>query len=67
MALRNAALLALVGTILATIVLVAGAIGDVLGVARGLIPAARLLTSFIYALAGLGVVVFLYVFHRTQS
>jgi hypothetical protein len=67
MTLKNAALLALVGMILATILLVAGFIGDILGVARGLIPAMRLLTSFIYALAGLSMVVFLYAFHKAQS
>jgi hypothetical protein len=67
MTLKNAAFLALVGMILATILLVAGFIGDVVGVMRGLIPAMRLLTSSIYALAGLSMVVFLYVFHKTQS
>jgi hypothetical protein len=67
MTLRNAAFLALVGMILATILLVAGFIGDVFGVVRGLIPAMRLLTSFIYAFAGLSMVVFLYAFHKAQS
>jgi hypothetical protein len=67
MTLKNAALLALVGVILATIVLVAGFIGDVSAVARGLIPAAKLLTSFIYVFAGLSTVVFFYAFHKAQS
>ena len=67
MTLKNAAFMALVGMILATILLVAGFIGDVFGVVRGLIPAMRLLTSFIYAFAGLSVVVFLYAFHKAQS
>ena len=67
MTLKNAAFLALVGMILATILLVAGFIGDVFGVVRGLIPAMRLLTSFIYAFASLSVVVFLYAFHKAQS
>jgi hypothetical protein len=67
MTLRNAAFLALVGMILTTIVLVTGFIGDVIGVARGLIPAMRLLTSVIYAFAGLSMVVFLYAFHKAQS
>jgi hypothetical protein len=67
MTLRNAALLALVGMILTTIVLVMGFIGDVIGVARGLLPAMRLLTSVIYAFAGLSMVVFLYAFHKAQS
>jgi hypothetical protein len=67
MTLRNAAFLALVGMVLATIVLLMRCIGDVFAVARGLIPATRLLTSFIYAFAGLSVVVLLYAFHKAQS
>jgi uncharacterized membrane protein YuzA (DUF378 family) len=66
MTLKNTALLALVGTILATILLVASFIGDVFDVVRGLIPAMRLLTSLIYAFAGLSMVVFLYAFHKGQ-
>ena len=67
MTLKNTAFLALVGMVLITILLIAGLIADVLGVVRGLIPAMRLLTSFIYAFAGLSVVVFLYTFHKAQS
>lgn len=66
MTLKNAAFLALVGMVLVTTLLIVGLIGDVLGVARGLIPAMRVLTSFIYAFAGLSVVVFLYAFHKAQ-
>ena len=64
---KNTSFLALVGMVLVTILLIAGLIGDVLGVVRGLIPAMSLLTSFIYAFAGLSVVVFLYAFHKAQS
>jgi len=67
MGLKNAAFLALIGMILVTILLIAGLIGDVLDVARGLIPAMRLLPSLIYAFAGLSVTVFFYVSHRAQS
>jgi len=67
MTLNKAAFLALVGMILTTILLVGGFIGDVVNVVRGLIPAMRLLTSFIYAFAGLSMVVFLYAFHKAQS
>ena len=66
MTLKNTTFLALVGMSLATILLVAGLIGDVFDVARGLIPAMRLLTSLIYAFAGLSMVVFLYAFHKGQ-
>ena len=53
--------------VLVTILLIAGLINDVVGVAQGLIPVMRLLTSFLYAFAGLSVVVFLYAFHKAQS
>ena len=67
MNLKNAAVLALVGTGMLTGLLIVGFIVDVLNVLRGLIPAARLLTSFVYAFAGLSAVVFLYVFHKAQA
>jgi len=66
MTLKNAAFLALIGTLLLTILLAVGLINDVLGVARGLIPPVKLLTSLIEAFAGVTVVVFLYVVHRKQ-
>ena len=56
----------MIGMILATVLLVAGFISDVLNVAQGLIPAMRLLTSFIHAFAALSVAVFLYAFHKAQ-
>jgi hypothetical protein len=67
MALKNAALLALVGVMLATIVLVVGFVGDIFAVVRGLMPAMKLLTSFIYAFAGVSLAAFLFAFHRAQS
>lgn len=67
MKLKNAAFLALVGMILATILLVVGFISDVFLVARGLVPAKILVTSFIHAFAVLSMAVFLYVFHKAQS
>ena len=67
MNLKNAALLAVVGTVMLTVLLIAGFIFDVLNVLNGLIPATRLLTSFIHAFASLSAVVFLYAFHKAQS
>lgn len=66
MSLRSAASLALLGAVLVTIVLVVGFVLDLLNVLRNLIPALRLVTSFIYAFAGVGAVVFLYVFRKAQ-
>jgi hypothetical protein len=67
MTLRNAPFLALVGVGLATMVLVTTFIGDVSGVVRGWLPAMRMLTSLLFALAGLTMTVFLYVYHKAQS
>jgi hypothetical protein len=67
MSLKSAAFLALVGMILLTILLIFDFVNDVLGVAQGLLPAVRLVSSLIYTFAGLTVTVFFYVFHRAQA
>jgi hypothetical protein len=67
MTLKNAALLALIGTILMTALLVGMFVVDVLNVLRGLIPADMLFSAFIYAFGCFSVAVFFYVFHRAQS
>jgi hypothetical protein len=67
MTLKNAALLALIGTILITALLVWTFVFDFLSVLRGLVPAVMLFSSFIHAFACFSVAVFFYVFHRAQS
>lgn len=67
MNLKSAALLALVGTGLLAILLLAHFILDVLNAARGLIPAIRVLTSLIHAMASLSLAVFFYFFHKSQA
>ena len=67
MTMRSAASLALLGAILLMILLVVGFVLDLLNVVRGLVPALKLVTSFIYAFASVGAVVFLYVFRKAQS
>lgn len=67
MNLKTAALVALVGMIVLTLLLAVDFINAFLGFMRDLIPAVVLLRSFVYLLAGLGLLLFLYVFHRTQS
>jgi hypothetical protein len=67
MTLKSAALLALIGTILGTALLLWTFVFDVVNVLRGLVPLLTLFSSFIYAFACLSVAVFFYVFHRTQS
>jgi hypothetical protein len=67
MTLKNAALLALIGTILMTALLVWDFAFTVLNVLRGVVPPVMLFHSFIYAFGCFGVMVFFFVFHRAQS
>jgi hypothetical protein len=67
MTLKNAALLALIGTILMTALLVWSFVLTLLNVLRDLVPAVTLFQSFIYAFGCFSVMVFFYLFHRTQS
>jgi hypothetical protein len=67
MTLKNAALLALIGTILATVLLVCIFVFNFVNVLRGLAPPLMLFPWFIYAFACFTVAVFFYTFHRAQS
>jgi hypothetical protein len=66
MTLKNTALLALIGTILITALLIWDFVFNVLNVLRGIIPAAMLFPSFIYAFGCFCVAAFFYVFHKAQ-
>jgi hypothetical protein len=67
MSLKQASLLAFIGTLLLSILLVVDSILDVLSLARGLIAAVTLLVSLIHAFAAVTVAIFFYVFHKAQS
>ena len=67
MSLKTAALLALVGMLLQTVILAAGFVATVWGLLSGVAPAMALLTALVHLLASLGVTLFLYVFHKGQS
>ena len=67
MSLKSAALFALVGMILLTVVLALGFIRDVSAFLSGAVAAMAVLVSLIHLLASLGVTVFLYVFHKGQG
>ena len=67
MTLKNAALQALIGMILMAALLVWNFVFNLLNLLRGLVPAVTLFSSFIYAFGCFGVMVFFFVFHRTQS
>lgn len=64
MSLKNAAFLALIGTILTTILLVYDLVSAILNVTQGLVPAMTIFPLLIYAFASLTVAVFFFVFHR---
>jgi hypothetical protein len=66
MTLKNAALLACVGTILVAALLIWNLIFSAVNVLRGLLPAIVLFPALIYAFAALSVAVFFYVFGRAQ-
>jgi len=66
MTLKNAALLALIGTVLMTALLLWSFVFTFLNVLRGVVPAVMLFQSFIYAFGSFSVMVFFYVFHRAQ-
>lgn len=67
MKLRSAALLAFAGMLLLLVFLLAGFFADLMAVARGLLPAVRLVTSLVYVLASLSVTFFFYVFYKAQA
>ena len=67
MSLKTAALLALIGMILLTIVAVVGFVVNMAGWIHGVVSAIRVLTSLIYMVASLGVTVFFWVFYRKQA
>jgi hypothetical protein len=65
MTVKNAALLALVGTGLLLLVLLATLLRDTTGVMNGTVPAIALLTSLIRTFAAVTVFVFFWVFHKS--
>jgi hypothetical protein len=66
MALKNAALLALIGTILVTALLVWTFVSNMVNVLRGVNAPVVLFSSFIDAFGCFTLMVFFFVFHRAQ-
>jgi len=67
MTLKNAALGALVGTILMSALLVWVFVINLVNFLRDLVPAVTVFSAFIYAVGCLSVMMFFYVFHRAQK
>jgi hypothetical protein len=66
MTLKNAALLALIGTMVMTVLLVWNFVSNMANVLRGVEAPMVLFASFIYAFGCFTVMVFFFVFHRAQ-
>ena len=66
MTLKNAALVALIGTLLLTILAAVDFLNTIEGVLRDIVPAIALLRSLIYLFASITVSVFFWVFNRSQ-
>lgn len=64
---RTAALLAAVGTILLSALLLFDLIEAISGVLRGLIPAVAIFRAFIYAFAAITAAIFFFTFYKRQS
>lgn len=67
MSLKNAALLALIGTVLLTVLIAVSFISNLLGFMRGVIPPLAVFTSLVQLFASVSLSLFLYIFHRSQS
>jgi hypothetical protein len=67
MTLKNAALLALLGTLLLTIVVAFDFVNAASGVLHDIVPPVTVLRSLIYLFASVSVTVFFYVFYKHQS
>jgi hypothetical protein len=67
MTLKQAAFLALSGMALLTVLLTANLISNIGAVARGIIPEMALLTSLIYWLASVSVLLFFAVFYKKHG
>jgi hypothetical protein len=67
MTLKNAALLALIGTVLIVALQVWTFVFNVVNALRDLVPAVTVLTSFLYAFGWFCLALFFFVFHKSQS
>ncbi len=67
MTVKTAALLALIGTILATLLLAVSCVVSVAGFLHGVVSLAEMLSALIRLFAALTLAVFFYVFHNAQA
>jgi hypothetical protein len=66
MTLKTAATLALLGTLLLTLLLAVDFLDALLALGRGLVPAATVLRTLIHLIATIAITLFFYVFNKSQ-
>ncbi len=67
MNLRNASLLALIGMVLVTLLVLIDLIRDISGVLNGIVPSVAVVRSTIYTFASVTLAMFLFAFYKRQS
>jgi len=67
MTLKSVSFLALIGTLLVTILICVNFFNTIVGVLHDIVPAMALLPCVIYFFAGITVTAFFWVFNRTQG
>ena len=66
MTLKNASLLALIGTLM-TILIAVNFFNTILGVSRGIVPAMEIVPCLVYFFAGIAATAFFWAFNRSQG
>ena len=67
MTLKKASFLAMIGTLLVTILVAVHFFDTIVGVSRGIVPAMALVPCVVYFFAGIAVTAFFWAFNRSQG
>jgi len=67
MTLKSASLLALIGTLLVTVLVGVHFFETIVGVSRGIVPAMEIVPCVVYFFAGVAVTAFFWAFYRSQG
>lgn len=67
MTLKSVSFLALIGTLLVTVLVAVNFFNTIVGVLRDIVPAMALLPCLVYFFAGITVTAFFWVFNRSQG
>jgi len=67
MSLKSVSFLALIGTLLVTVLIGVNFFNNIVGVLHGIVPAMELVPCVVYFFAGVSVTAFFWVYHRAQG